>query len=474
MSLTAIPPSSTTTTIPSILAVPISEKLTKSNYPLWSAQVLPAIHAAQLYDLLTSDEVSPAKKLSTEIDGKTIKQPNPMYTVWVAQGQAVLGYLLSTLTHETLMHVSRCATAAEVWQTLVDLYSSQMRARSVNACIALATTKKNQLSVSDYYAKMSHYADESAASGTPFCNDELVAYLLVGLDEEYNPVFTAVVAQINPISPSELYAQLLSFEQHTTIQAVAVSASTASAMTASDGRGSSVGHGGYGGSDRRHSRGRGRGRSSCGGFGHSGRGSSNTSRLHCQVCLKIGHTANKCWHRFEDYVPDSHAAAASWSSGIDNSWYMDFGATDHIMGDLDKLIMHAPYFSTDQVHAGNGTYMDITHIGKTIIPVSGHNFVLDKILHIPSTHKNLISVHRFTLDNDTFIEFHPYFFLIKDRKTRKMLLHRPCKGGLYPLPPASSKFQKLVFSAIKISADRWHSRLGHPACEIVCHVMSCL
>jgi hypothetical protein len=126
MSLTAIPPSSTTTTIPSILAVPISEKLTKSNYPLWSAQVLPAIHAAQLYDLLTGDEVSPVKKLSTEIDGKTIKQPNPVYTVWVAQGQAVLGYLLSTLTHETLMHVSRCATAAEVWQTLVDLYSSQM------------------------------------------------------------------------------------------------------------------------------------------------------------------------------------------------------------------------------------------------------------------------------------------------------------------------------------------------------------
>jgi hypothetical protein len=73
-------------------------------------------------------------------------------------------------------------------------------------CIALATTKKNQLSVSDYYAKMSHYADESAASGTPLCNDELVAYLLVGLDEEYNLVFTAVVAQIDPISPSELYA----------------------------------------------------------------------------------------------------------------------------------------------------------------------------------------------------------------------------------------------------------------------------
>jgi hypothetical protein len=25
----------------------------------------------------------------------------------------------------------------------------------------------------------------------------------------------------------------------------------------------------------------------------------------CQVCLKFGHTANKCWHHFEeDYIPE--------------------------------------------------------------------------------------------------------------------------------------------------------------------------
>jgi hypothetical protein len=45
------PTSSSTTTIPSILAIPISEKLTKSNYPLWSAQVLSVIWVVQLHDL---------------------------------------------------------------------------------------------------------------------------------------------------------------------------------------------------------------------------------------------------------------------------------------------------------------------------------------------------------------------------------------------------------------------------------------
>jgi hypothetical protein len=52
-----------------------------------------------------------------------------------------------------------------------------------------------------------------------------------------------------------------------------------------------------------------------------------------------------------------------------------------------------------------------------------------------------------------------------------VLLHGQCKGGLYPLPPSTSKFRKLVFNAIKISVDHWHSRLGHPSWDIVHRVI---
>jgi hypothetical protein len=55
---------------------------------------------------------------------------------------------------------------------------------------------------------------------------------------------------------------------------------------------------------------------------------------------------------------------------------------------------------------------------------------------------------------------------------RKVLRHNRCKGGLYPLPPSTSKFWKLVFSAVKIPIDRWHSRLGHPSRDIIHRVMS--
>jgi hypothetical protein len=71
--------------------------------------------------------------------------------------------------------------------------------------------------VSGYYAKMSQLADDLVAFGTPLHNDKFVAYLLAVLDGDYNSVFTLVVTWADPHPPTELYAQLLSFEHHTSL-----------------------------------------------------------------------------------------------------------------------------------------------------------------------------------------------------------------------------------------------------------------
>jgi hypothetical protein len=223
-------------------------------------------------------------------------------------------------------------------------------------------------------------------------------------------VFTAVVARVDPISPSDLYAQLLSFEQHAHLQAHFSSGTLSSAMTAN--RGCGFSGRGSGGSDRGHGPSHGHGRTS------RGRGrSSGGSRPQCQVCLKIGHTADRCWHCYEeDYASETRNAATTSGPGVDQAWYTDSRSTDHITRELDQLMMHDPYTGTDQIHAANGSGMAITQIGTSLIPTSDRDLVLNNVLHVPATHKNLISVHCFTLDNNTFIKFHPYFYLIKDQK----------------------------------------------------------
>jgi hypothetical protein len=133
--------------------------------------------------------------------------------------------------------------------------------------------------------------------------------------------------------------------------------------------------------------------------------------------------------------------------------------------------MHDAYNGTDQIHAVNGAGMEISHIGTSIIPTPCHNLVLNNVLHVPSANNNLISIHKFTLDNDMFIEFHLFNFFIKNQKTKRVLLQGPCRGGLYPLPSSASKLRKLIFNVTRLSVDHWHNRLGHPARDIVVRVI---
>jgi hypothetical protein len=78
--------------------------------------------------------------------------------------------------------------------------------------------------------------------------------------------------------------------------------------------------------------------------------------------------------------------------------------------------MHGTYGGHDQIHVANESVMNIAHIDTSIIPTSTRTLTLNNVLHVPSAQKNLLSVHHFTLYNDTFIEFHPYFFFLRIQK----------------------------------------------------------
>jgi hypothetical protein len=157
------------------------------------------------------------------------------------------------------------------------------------------------------------------------------------------------------------------------------------------------------------------------------------------------------------------------SYSVDNTWYNATGATDHIKGELEKLSFHEKYNGADQVHTANGAGMKIGHIGHSTIRTPIRNLQLRNILHVPSTKKNLLLVHHLALDNNVFLEFHPNFFLIKDRDTKSILVEGPCRKGLYPLPSVASK---QVLGVNNVSPDRWHNRLGHSSFPIVEKVVS--
>lgn len=79
--------------------------------------------------------------------------------------------------------------------------------------------------VSEYITKMKSLADDMGSAKQTIDDEELVSYILAGLDEEFNPVVSAIVARVEPVSVRDVRSQLLSFENrmellHGGIQAV--------------------------------------------------------------------------------------------------------------------------------------------------------------------------------------------------------------------------------------------------------------
>lgn len=101
------------------LGAPVSEKLTRENFLLWKAQIMPAIRGAQLDSILDGSCAAPAKTLEiTTDDKKTATIVNPEYERWIAKDQQLLSYILNSLTTGVLSQVATLTSSASVWAAL--------------------------------------------------------------------------------------------------------------------------------------------------------------------------------------------------------------------------------------------------------------------------------------------------------------------------------------------------------------------
>lgn len=185
---------------------------------------------------------------------------------------------------------------------------------------------------------MKGLADEMGAAGKKLDDDDIVSYILNGLDANYNPLVSSMTVKDN-LSLSDLYAQLLAYEARLNQQHSDEGRFYSSVNTASRGRG------------RGAARGQGRGGGSGGrGMNPSGQRAPGGRGFHdqddgplCQLCERAGHTVHDCWYRFnKKYIPprdagsrpnrsgsqQKSASAIVPSYGIDTNWYFDSGSTD--------------------------------------------------------------------------------------------------------------------------------------------------
>lgn len=84
-----------------------------------------------------------------------------------------------------------------------------------------------------------------------------------------------------------------------------------------------------------------------------------------------------------------------------------------------------------------GLVFQFTGLGHTTHYTHSRSHVLTNILFTPTIIKNLLSVRKFTIDNQASVEFDPYGFSIKDLKTGALLSRHDSMGDLYPFHTTS-------------------------------------
>jgi hypothetical protein len=125
--------------------------------------------------------------------------PNPHYTTWYDQDQQLLSGLRSTKMEDVIGSLG----LSEEYVFFFDMR------RMVQIHIELATSKKCDLSMADYFAHIENLAAEMAAIDATLTDDEVITYLFASLSADYDAFVTSITTKTEPLTLNDVYAHFM-------------------------------------------------------------------------------------------------------------------------------------------------------------------------------------------------------------------------------------------------------------------------
>ncbi|CAL9247603.1 unnamed protein product [Arabidopsis halleri] len=277
-----------------------------------------------------------------------------------------------------------------------------MNGKKLRSCL------KSGKTMEEYVGEMKQVFDQLHSIDFPMTEQEKIYALLSGLGKEYEPVTTVIEHSMDtPPGPyyEDVVFKLIAFDDKQQSYSSAPEVTPHLVFHTEKSyydKGGSTNRGGRSGN-----RGRGNYSTKGRGFQQHGNGQNNdSSRPTCQICGKYGHSAFKCYNRFnESYsqpsLPTAMAALriSDEEHRTGNDWLPDTAATAHITNSVNNLQQSQPYQGHDSVMVGNGDFLPITHIGTIPLQtLSGKPLPLNDVLVCPDVARNLLSVSKLCSD----------------------------------------------------------------------------
>ena len=190
--------------------LPISVKLTDSNFLIWQQQVEATIWGYGLEGYLTGETALPAASSPTN-------SLTPEMLSCRRQDQRLKAWLLSSLSESALIQVVGLKTTKDIWNALLTNYASQSMAKVMHFRSLLQHTKKENLGMQEYLDKMKSYSDFLSSADCEISERDKILYIMGGLSQEYNPVMVSISSRREAWTVQEVTALLLGFESRLSI-----------------------------------------------------------------------------------------------------------------------------------------------------------------------------------------------------------------------------------------------------------------
>ncbi|KAL5845588.1 hypothetical protein ACOSQ3_009112 [Xanthoceras sorbifolium] len=189
-------------------------KLDQTNFIYWKTQILPVVRAFDMEEFIFGPTKCPDKfvQITDSTSGEITLNYNDEYLNWKKIDQLLVSWLFSTLSPSVLGQVTRCVTACEVWSLLVQLYSRHSMARIMHIRSQLQNLKKGALSITEFAVKVKGIVDSLTAAGQIISIIDLVAYILGGLGQDFDPVIATITAKKEDNTLQEAQFLLMSFD----------------------------------------------------------------------------------------------------------------------------------------------------------------------------------------------------------------------------------------------------------------------
>jgi hypothetical protein len=450
-----------------------SIKLEGPNYLGWVAQFQPILCGYELQGLLDGSDPCPPK-LIANIDGNG-EIPNPAYVSWLRRDQQLLNLIICSLAPPLVPSMYGLKTSQLAWSSLATRFAAQSKSRISHLKRQLQRLQQGNKTCTEYLSQAKTWSDELSAVGKPVEDDDLISYVINGINPIYNSFVTAFTLRDRETTFHDFQSELLSHEILLQNQQQTLNPEAGSfALHVNRFRPPHQ-------PNNFHSpppnfrpspnnfrkpkpfpRPPGQFRQSTPpnhysprhptppspntSFGnHPTNGATQPPRQYspCQICGKTSHRALDCYHRMDYAYQGRHppmqlvAMTAQTNEEFTNQeWLADSGANTHITADSSLLTESQPFDGSETVGVGNGTGLLIHNTGSSIVqsPNSASSkLLLSQILHCPAASANLLSINKFCKDNKCWFALTDIDFTVKDNLTGKILLHGPSENGLYPI-----------------------------------------